>query len=261
MELISKISKGTKMDQIYIPKNRIGLDTGSYVKIISIEEEKKIKPLFYDIKEIEPIKLELVNKIFNIIETSITYENIIITGSFLEKGFNFNDMDILLVKNEKLNEKGLQTKLENQLKMEIHLICMTEKELKIALTIDPIWRLILSRCISAKRIPPFPQKKLNYKYLDLQQLKSELLIINFNYSSGSEKYKWVRNLIAIYLFTKNKKLTKENIEKEIEKKFNLKIEELKNNIVGKDFLRKYKNFYRKFEREIIKNAAKQEKFN
>ena len=67
--------------------------------------------------------------------------------------------------------------------------------------------------------------------------------------------------MAIYLFIKNKKLTKENIEKEIERKFNLKIEDIKNNIVEKEFLRKYKEFYKKFEKEIIKNAAKQEKIN
>lgn len=261
MEIISKISKGTKMDQIYIPKNRQGLEPGTYVKIVPIEKDIIERPFFYNIKELEPIKLELINKIFNTLEKIIKTKNIIITGSFLEKGFNFNDIDVLLIKNEKLNEKELQTKLENQLKMRIHLICITEKELRKALTIDPIWRLILSRCISIKRIPPFPQKKLNYKYLDLQQLKSDLLIVNFDYSSGNEKYKCVRNLIAIYLFTKNKKLTKENIEKEVGKKFNIKIEDLKNNIVEKDFLRKYKEFYKKFEKEIIKNAAKQEKLN
>ncbi|MBS3157058.1 hypothetical protein J4442_02685 [Candidatus Woesearchaeota archaeon] len=261
MEIISKISKGTKMDQIYIPKNRPGLDIGTYVKIIPIEETIIKRPYFYNIKEIEPIKLELVNKIFNIIETSITYENIIISGSFLEKGFSFNDIDVLLIKNEKLNEKGLQAKLENQLKIEMHLIHMTEGEFRKALVIDPIWRLVTNKCMAIKRIPPLPTPKLNYKYLDLQQLKSELLIINFDYSSGNEKYKWTRNLMAIYLFIKNKKLTKENIEKEIERKFNLKIEDIKNNIVEKEFLRKYKEFYKKFEKEIIKNAAKQEKIN
>jgi ribosomal protein L23 len=71
----------------------------------------------------------------------------------------------------------------------------------------------------------------------------------------------VRNLIAIYLFTKNKKLTKKNIENEIERRFDIKIEDLKSNIVKKDFLRRYKEFYKKFEKKIIKNATKQERSN
>ena len=49
MEIISKISKGTKMDQIYIPKNRPGLDIGTYVKIIPIEEKIIKRPYFYNI--------------------------------------------------------------------------------------------------------------------------------------------------------------------------------------------------------------------
>src|SRR3989344_4574611 len=259
MEIISKISKGTKMDQIYIPKNRPGLDIGTYVKIIPIEETIIKRPYFYNIKEIEPIKLEIINKIFNTLEKTLKSENIIITGSFLEKGFNFNDIDILLIKEGKTNEKNIQKQIEDSLKIKIHLISMTEKEFRKALTLDPIWRLAVNKSVSIKRIPPLPRIKLDYKYLDLQQLKSNLLLVNFNYSSGNEKYKLVRNLIAIYLFTQNKKLTKKTVEQEIEKKFNIEIDDLNKNIVSKDFLKRYKSFYNNFENKIIKNAAKQEK--
>ena len=37
MELIGRISKGSKMDQIYIPKNRIGFSAGEYVLILPIK--------------------------------------------------------------------------------------------------------------------------------------------------------------------------------------------------------------------------------
>ena len=104
MELIGRISKGSKMDQVYIPKNRSGMNTGEYVLIMplrkSIEGRKKspFKPYFYNLKSVEPIKLHIIEEIFSMIEKEANAENIIITGSFLEPGFKFNDIDILIIK-------------------------------------------------------------------------------------------------------------------------------------------------------------------
>jgi len=41
MVIISKISKGSKMDQIYLPKNRSNLNIGDYVIISPLNQEKK----------------------------------------------------------------------------------------------------------------------------------------------------------------------------------------------------------------------------
>ena len=41
MEIISRVSKGSKMDQIYIPKNRAGLTIGEYVVITPLSREIK----------------------------------------------------------------------------------------------------------------------------------------------------------------------------------------------------------------------------
>src|SRR3989344_7260636 len=98
MEIISRVSKGSKMDQVYLPKNRFGLDIGSYVVVKQLEEEKTEEKLyFYDIEHIEPIKLDIIKKIIKIIDKQHIYENAIFTGSFLDNGFNFNDIDILLI--------------------------------------------------------------------------------------------------------------------------------------------------------------------
>ncbi|MEK6793081.1 MAG: hypothetical protein AABX95_04645, partial [Nanoarchaeota archaeon] len=98
MEIISKVSLGSRMDQVYIPKNRIGFDIGNYVIIKPLNLEIEKKPLekiyFYRIKNIVSIKLEIINEVFIIIDKYVqNYENIIITGSFLEEGFHFNDID------------------------------------------------------------------------------------------------------------------------------------------------------------------------
>ena len=60
------------MNQIYIPKNRFGFETGSYVIIKPLEEKKPIENLFfYGIKEIEPIKIEIIKEVIKIIDNNI----------------------------------------------------------------------------------------------------------------------------------------------------------------------------------------------
>ena len=41
VELIGKVSKGSKMDQIYIPKNREAIPVGSYVVVKPLTTEKQ----------------------------------------------------------------------------------------------------------------------------------------------------------------------------------------------------------------------------
>ncbi len=264
MEIIAKISKGSKMDQIYLPKNRIGFDIGNYVIIKPINKiienktfQEKKKFYFNGIKSINSLKLEIISRIIEIIDKSIEdYENIFIAGSFLEEGFNFKDIDVIILTEEKLNKK-IESEIKGSLNLEMHLIFMNKSQFIEALKIDPLWILMLNQCISIKRLAPSPLRKINYKYLDAQLIKSKTLIENFDYSTGDEKYKLIRNLMTIYLFIKNQQLSKGNVEKEMIKKFNIEIDEFKNNLINKEkFLKKYKNLYFKLEKEIIKNASK-----
>ena len=249
------------MDQIYIPKNRSGFSIGSYVILKPIEIEKlEEKPFFYNTKEIEPIKLELIKQVMKIIDNEIEdYDNIIITGSFLEKGFNFNDIDVIIITEKEV--KGIERVIKEKTKIEAHVIYFNKSLFEKALRIDPIWGLMLNKCISRKRLTPLPAKTIDYKYLDAQLIKSKPVVDNFDYINGKEKYELTRNLISIYLFVKNKALSIESIEKEIKKHLGVEIYDLKNNLTDSYFFKKYKKFYTKLEEEIIKNTAKQEKVN
>ncbi len=264
MEIISRISKGSKMDQIYIPKKREGFDIGEYVVIQPLETKKSIeKPYFYNIKSIEPIKLDIINEIFNIIDTTIKYENIIITGSFLDEGFNFNDIDVIVISDVKLNEKNIKKSIENKIKIKVHLIIINNKTLMKGLSIDPLYQMMLSKCVSKKRFIYKIQHEMNYKILDLHLLKSEILIDNFDCLTGNEKYYLIRNMIAIHLYLQNKKISKESVDMEIKHIFTLKdIKEIKQNMLDKNsFLKKYKIIYKKIFNKImkgIKNGTKQE---
>ena len=256
MEMISKISKGSKMDQIYIPKNRSGLSIGSYVVITPLETEKVIeKPYFYNIKYIEPIKLEIINKIMKIIDELADNENIIITGSFLDKGFNFNDIDIILVGENKLNIKNIERVIENKIGIKIHFILLNNRALIKGLSIDPLSQMMLSKCISKKRFVYRVKHKIDYKILDLHLLKSKMLIDNFDILNGSEKYYLLRNMIAISLYLQNNKINKELVDNEIEQNFKGSIKEIRENMLDKNkFLKKYKTIYKKIFNKIMKSA-------
>ena len=263
MEIIGRISKGSKMDQIYIPKNRIGLPTGQYVIILPLESKlqkekpgKKQKQYFYNIKDLEPIKLRIVAEIFNIINKQTNLENIIITGSFLEKGFTFNDMDILIIDKQKINTEMIKKQIESLTGIKTHIILLDKKTLASGLSSDPLYILMLSKCISQNRLIFKVERRINYKTLDLHLLKSKTLIDNFNILSGNEKYYLTLNMVSILLFVQSKKLSKEIVNKEIEKIFNVKIGELKENIVQEDFLKKYKEIYAKTFNLILKNIKK-----
>lgn len=265
MELVAKISKGSVMDQVYIPKNRVGFSRGSYVIIKPLEGKKQAeKPYFYNIKRIEPVKLGIISKIMNIVDKFFDdYENIIITGSFLEQGFNFNDIDIIIISQNKSNVGYIENEIKMEMGIKAHIILLSNKTLLEGLAADPLYQMMLSKCIAKKRFIYKIKNKINYKILDLQLLKSKNLIDNFDLLSGDEKYYLARNMIAIYLFFERKKIGKEEVDKKMIGLFGLKnIKEIKQNMLDKEkFLKIYKNIYEKIFDKImvsIKNGPKQE---
>jgi len=240
------------MNQIYLPKSASAMIPGQYVTINILtnsnqsNQKTNFKPYFYGLKQIEPIKLEIVQKVFNIISKyTEKEENIIITGSLLDNGFNFNDIDIIVLSN-KTNAKMLEQEMLSKIGIKPHIIMLTKEEFVQGLASDPLYQTMISRCISKNRLIFNFKPRINAKLLDLHLLKSKTLIDNFNILNGREKYYLTFNLISITLFLKQGKITKDSVEKTIKKEFNLKsLDEIKENLVDKDFLVKYKNIYNK----------------
>lgn len=268
MELVSRVSKGSRMDQVYIPKRRNGFGIGTYVVLKPLETRKPVeKPYLYNIEIIEPIKIELAKEMISTIDNLVhDYENIIITGSFLDKGFNFNDIDVMVISESKLDENYIKKHIEEKLKIRIHLILLNNKTLMEGLSTDPLYQLMLSRCIAKKRFIYKAEHKIDYRILDLHLLKSKLLIDNFDFLDGNEKYYLIRNMIAIDLFLDKGKMDKERMDKEIKKIFNLKnVDEIKRNVLNKDmFLRRYEKVYKNIFNKImrrIKYGSKQKKID
>lgn len=258
--LMSKISKGTRMDQIYIPKTRApGFEVGETVLIKPALQKVKPKPYYRNISYLEPIKIAIIEEILNYFEH---LDNIIITGSFLEKGYDFEDIDVILITDKKIDNQNAEIHFKSTLGISVHVISMNFKVLLSGLSTDPLFQMLLSKFVSKKRVIAKTKNRVNYKLLDLHLLKSKTLMGNFDFLTGKEKYKMTRNLIAIMLFMNNKEISAEIINNKINGYFEYgAVKKIKENLVKKDFLIKYEKIYNNLFKRIlagIKNDSKPE---
>ncbi len=261
-QLISKVSRGTRLDQIYIPKNRVGFPVGGYVLVKPLRSQQPfLKPHYYGLHGLEPIKVAVAQRIFSIIDHNCQNNNIIIAGSFLERGFSFHDIDILLVREEAVNEGILKGHLEAETGCSIHLIVLPFAALVKGYSTDPLFQAMLSRCIAKKRIIPIKSKYLDFKLLDLHLLKSKPLLDNFEVLSGSEKYGMVRNAVAISIFLSSKKATLSRMNQQISALFGKNAGEcIKNNTVAKSkFIPVFAKLYSSLENKILEGIAHEPK--
>ena len=148
--LTGKISKGTIMDQIYVPKERpLGFELGAPVVIKPLVEEKEIKFVYYNINRLESVKIIIMQKIFSELNFA---DNIIITGSFLEKGFQFNDIDVILIDDKKIDTKKIEKNFSNSFDLNFHVIALDYNTLLKGLETDPLYQAVLSRYVAKKRL-------------------------------------------------------------------------------------------------------------
>jgi hypothetical protein len=177
----------------------------------------------------------------------------------LENGFKFNDIDIILISTMKINAQNLKNQIEEFTGIKAHLILIDYKSLISGISSDPLYAMMLSRCISKKRLIFNVKRKINYKLLDLNLLKSKTLIDGFEILKGDEKYYLTMNIISILLFIEGKKLSREIVNKEIEKILDTKVIDIKSNIINKNnFISKYGQIYDKTFNLIMENIKHEE---
>ena len=252
--LISKISRGSVMDQIYLPKKRKGLQVGCFVAIEEIKTQSIIIPYYYNVSYIEPIKEEIIKSIFEFLKDE---ENILVAGSFIEEGFSFEDLDLIIFG----NSEGVKEFVKSNYGINVHLIEINFNDFHKGINTDPLFQMIGSKFIAKNRLILNMQNKIDFKLMDLALVKSELILTNYEISSGSEKYKLLRNAFAIKRFIENKQVSKEFIDKDIENYFyNGFIKDFQKNIIPlKDFQKKFKKFYEALFSQILDGIKKQEK--
>jgi hypothetical protein len=204
MEFIHRISKGSRYNQIYIPREMKDFEVGDIVKVVLLEKKAKLfSSGNFDLGE---IKQEIVNKIFKQLR-----ERAFIVGSFLFKKADYRDIDILLISG---NEEKVYNLLTEKLELKFHVLAMKEDAFNRLIKICPLTRSMLSYFISNKELE-LPEQEYDKNHIQfLLMMPEDLLKID----AGSRAfYDSLRRLIAIERFLEEKKLDSQEIEQELEK--------------------------------------------
>ena len=262
-QLIKKISKGARFNQIYLQKNEgIGFEPGKSVVISPLEDIIVKEPEIFEYKvKLESLKREIVKLVFKIVDRYGYYDNIIITGSFLEEGFNFEDIDIIIINPKSIEKDRLKDSIEQNTGINPHLILIDSESFNKGIKRDPLFMLMVDRYVSSKRTIFRKDRELNYRLLDIHLLKNKNLIDGYDLFSIKQRKKLLRDFISIKLFSENREVTIKNIEKETNRLFGKDIIEnlfyYGNNEEKHEFIAKLKKEFNKLEKYILKNASKQ----
>ncbi len=252
------ISKGSVMDQIYVPKIRApGFERGVTVAITLLQSKAITEIYCYHVRHLEPIKKIIVDEIFSYFEH---VDNVLVVGSFLEEGFEFQDIDTVVLTEKSINNAAIKTHFKAALGIDIHLICLPLKELLRGIGSDPLFQMLLSRFVAKKRLIVPKNRIIKYKLLDLHLLESKALIDGFDFLNGREKYKLVRNAVAIACFLDNKSLSASLVDNKIERYFGEgSVTGIKENTIGAEFLLKYKLFHKNLLNRILEGMKNEPK--
>ena len=106
MEFEHKVSKGSRFNQIYIPKEMESIfEVGDIVKVKLLKKKTEI---YYskNLLKLEEFKEKLIKEIFSHLSTFPNIRQIFIVGSFLIEKVDYNDIDLIIITDKK--QKNLE---------------------------------------------------------------------------------------------------------------------------------------------------------
>ncbi len=204
VKFIKNVSKGGRFNQIYVPKDMERLiEVGDEVEVRLI---KKRITLHYskNLKKLSEFKEGLIKDIFSFLNENFDIVAIFAVGSFLTEKINYNDIDIVLIKDRNINnfEEGVYSKLVEKFNLKFHLLAMEGEKFRDLLKICPLTRAMFSSFISNTLVNIPKEKYTDKKHIKfLLMMPYDLLDIKLNSRSFFDS---IRRLITIERFLKNK---------------------------------------------------------
>ncbi len=202
-----KVSRGSRFNQIYIPKSMESVfEVGDTVKVELIEKKTRI---FSENVKLSEFKEKLIQEAFSFL-SKFNISQIFFIGSFLSQKTDYRDIDLLIVSEE--NENKIYEKLIDKFNLKFHLIVIPEEKFKILSEICPLTRSMLNSYASNKKFE-LPKQRIDKSHIKfLLMMPEDLLKIN----AGSRAfYDNIRRLITIRRFLDNKELDAKSINSEL----------------------------------------------
>lgn len=244
---IHRISKGSRFNQIYIPREMEKVfEAGDLVSIELVE--KKVQIFCSKNFVLSKFKEKLAEEIFSFLCNFQGIRKIFLVGSFVTQKIDYRDIDLLIVvkdKNEMI-ENEIYSKLIDKFNLKFHLILIPEGRLERLAEICPLTRSMLYSYISNKKFI-MPERKIDKSHIKfLLMMPEDLLKIKAN---SRVFYDNIRRLITIERFFDNKDINPEKINKELKQTLGNLFEDLRDNgEIDKSIINKL--------REIIKRKLR-----
>ena len=232
-KFIHKVSRGSRYNQIYIPKEMI--EFFHVGDIVRVELLKKKTELFCsNVKGLSKFKERLIKEIFSFLSKFKEINQIFLVGSFLTEKIDYRDIDLIIIKkngNDNLEEKAYNG-LVDKFNLKFHVISIPENKLLELAQICPLIRSMLYHSISNKKFN-LPNKKIDMRHIEfLLMMPEDLLEIR---ASSRVFYDNIRRLEAIENFLNDKELSPEEIIRELRLILGNLFEIMKNNEeIGKE---------------------------
>ncbi|MEK6885030.1 MAG: nucleotidyltransferase domain-containing protein [Nanoarchaeota archaeon] len=247
-QFIHKVSKGSRFNQIYIPKNVEGFEVGDTVEVRLL---KKYTSLYYSHNlKISEFKEKLITNIFSFLSQFKEISQIFIFGSFLTTREDYNDIDILIItpKEIKKIEERIYNDITNKFNLKFHIISISERQLNNLVHTCPMTRSMLYSFVSNKKFSLPSETRLDKNHIKfLLMMPEDLLDIKIN---SKVYYDNIRRLITIERFLEKKDADPLRISSELERVLEKNILKLTkdNESINENILKKLK--------EVIINKLK-----
>ncbi len=262
IKFIHHISKGSKFNQIYIPKEaESNFEVGDLVEIKLI---KKKQNLFYslNLEKLSSFKEKLIKELFSFFSKYKEIKQVFIFGSFLTKNIEYHDIDILILTDRETKnlEKNLNDNLIEEFNLKFHITIGKEDRIKETLKICPVTRSMLYYYASNKKFDLPKETAINESHLKyLLMMPEDLLKIKLPF--GKVYYSSLRKLIVIERFLKKNEIAPDEIDSELLKLIKkMELDVLKENLpIEGVLLKDVKSVIRKklnIINDLIKNGKK-----
>ena len=245
IKFVHNVSKGSRYNQIYIPKEyEDRFEIGDKVEIRLLGKKSD---LFYSRKiELSKFKKRLVKEIFSFLSKYKEIKQVFIFGSFLTKNIDYNDIDLMLIIDKEKEEfdKKIYDELIEEFNLKFHVISVDKDRLNNLLMVDTLIRNAIYSSISNKKIYLLPKRIIDENRIRFELMYSED-VLNVNVNSKM-LYDALKRAVLIEYFLKGVDLDRNEVEKII-------VSLIRNNLYGKIIK---DDFINKKEDEKIKKIIK-----
>ncbi len=214
-----KVSKGSRFNQIYIPKEMQEIfEVGDLVEVRLLGKKEKLhySDNLKSFHKISDFKENIIKQVFFLLEKFKEIKQIFIVGSFLIEKTEYNDIDIILISDKKEIERKIYAYLSEKIQMNFHVIVIPGKKIEKLIKICPLTRSMLYYSVSNKEFSLDEKIEIEKKHINfLMMMPEDLLKIEF--LNGKVYFDSLRRLITIRKFLEKQKLDPILINLEIKK--------------------------------------------